>query len=195
MVLAYHVIFGVYGFWLPNDPRGSWSTWVASWELYRHGPATKTRARRSLAGLPHDLRRRSAAKVALKYPPVRLNGTQALAVGRGFKQAAVEADYIILACSILPEHVHLVLRRSDRRVELMIAHLKRRATQCLGREGLHPLANCARSDGSRPSPWARGSWCVYLNTELQTQRAIDYVVENLCKEGKPEQRWSLVQSR
>ena len=22
-VLAYHVIFGAYGFWLPNDPRGS----------------------------------------------------------------------------------------------------------------------------------------------------------------------------
>lgn len=30
MVLAYHVIFGAYGFWLPNDPRGSWSKFVAS---------------------------------------------------------------------------------------------------------------------------------------------------------------------
>ncbi len=41
MALAYHVIFGTYGFWLPNDPRGSWSTFVGSWELYRFGKATK----------------------------------------------------------------------------------------------------------------------------------------------------------
>ena len=29
MVLASHVILGVYGFWLPNDPRGSGSTCVS----------------------------------------------------------------------------------------------------------------------------------------------------------------------
>jgi len=33
MVRAYHVIFGMYGFWLPNDERGSWSDFVGSWEL------------------------------------------------------------------------------------------------------------------------------------------------------------------
>ena len=40
-VLAAHIIFTCYGFWLPNDPRGSWSEWVASWELLRYGKATK----------------------------------------------------------------------------------------------------------------------------------------------------------
>jgi len=30
MVRGYHVIFGMYGFWLPNDPRGSWSDYVGS---------------------------------------------------------------------------------------------------------------------------------------------------------------------
>ena len=35
MIIAYHVIFGMYGFWLPNDPRGSWSDFVAAWELFR----------------------------------------------------------------------------------------------------------------------------------------------------------------
>jgi hypothetical protein len=29
-VLAYHVVLGAYGFWLPNDPRGSWSDFVGS---------------------------------------------------------------------------------------------------------------------------------------------------------------------
>lgn len=27
-MLGAHVIFGAYGFWLPNDPRGSWSEFV-----------------------------------------------------------------------------------------------------------------------------------------------------------------------
>ena len=33
MVHGYHVILAAYGFWLPNDPRGSWSdsgSWLAS---------------------------------------------------------------------------------------------------------------------------------------------------------------------
>ena len=37
MVRAYHAIFTTYGFWLPNDPRGSWSDFVRSWELFKHG--------------------------------------------------------------------------------------------------------------------------------------------------------------
>ena len=42
MVLAYHLIFTAYGFWLPNDPRGSWSDFVRAWELFITGKATKT---------------------------------------------------------------------------------------------------------------------------------------------------------
>src|SRR5438034_5148372 len=37
MVLASHGIFTAYGFWLPNDPRGSWSDFVRSWELFLAG--------------------------------------------------------------------------------------------------------------------------------------------------------------
>jgi hypothetical protein len=58
-VLAYHGLFCAYGSWLPNDPRGSWSDFVASWELFRAGgPATKTLARHSLANVPHDAQAR-----------------------------------------------------------------------------------------------------------------------------------------
>ena len=35
MVHGYHLILPMYGFWLPNDPRGSWSDYVRSWELAR----------------------------------------------------------------------------------------------------------------------------------------------------------------
>jgi hypothetical protein len=77
MIIAHHVIFAAYGFWLPNDPRGSWSDFVGSWEPFRYGPATKTDATRSVAHRPHDTQKRLAAKKALKYPPVVFSGVQA----------------------------------------------------------------------------------------------------------------------
>ncbi len=48
MIHAYHAIFGAYGFWLPNDPRGSWSDFVGAWELLRFGKSTRSFERRIL---------------------------------------------------------------------------------------------------------------------------------------------------
>src|SRR6266581_3964135 len=85
MIMAYHAIFGTYGFWLPNDPRGSWSEFVGLYELSRqYGPATKTTERRSLAHRPHDPTAREAAKQLLTRQPVVFTGRQARAVGQGF---------------------------------------------------------------------------------------------------------------
>ena len=108
LVRAYHVIFGKCGFWLPNDERGAWSKFVGSWELLRFGKATTVRTRRSLARRPFDPVRRAEAKKALKYPAVALSGVQARAVARGFAAYAAQANLSVLACAILPEHVHCV---------------------------------------------------------------------------------------
>ena len=60
-VIAIHVIITTYGFWLPNDPRGSWSDFVGAWELLKFGRATKVTTRRSLAKVAHDREKRLAA--------------------------------------------------------------------------------------------------------------------------------------
>ena len=80
---VYEWFIGMYGFWLPNDERGSWSDFVGSWELLRFGKAKTVQVRQSLARRPFDPARRAAAQAALKYPPVKLNGVQARAPGRG----------------------------------------------------------------------------------------------------------------
>jgi REP element-mobilizing transposase RayT len=192
MVLGSHVIFSAYGFWLPNDPRGSWSEFVGSWELLRFGPATKVDTRRSVAARPHDWALRLAAKEALRYPPVQFTGVQARAIGRAFAESVRKGGVTVWACSILPEHVHLVTARHRCKVEQLVNFLKAAATKALVAEGLHPFADRRTVDGAIPKCWGRGGWKVYLDSVEDLQRAIGYVEANPLKEGKPSQRWPFV---
>lgn len=191
MIVAYHVIFGMYGFWLPNDPRGSWSDFVGAWELFRYGPATKTTERHSLAYRAHDHRLREAAKEALKYPAVMLNGLQARAVGVGFADYFSKSICPVWACVILPDHVHLVVGKSGMKVEQLVIQLKGAATESLKEQGIHPFGAIKDKHGRTPKCFARGEWKVYLDPP-DLPRAVRYVEDNPMKEGKPRQRWSFV---
>src|SRR5262245_7900420 len=102
-VLAYHLIITAYGFWLPNDPRGSWSDFVRVWELFRFGgKATKTDERRSLARRPHDRAKRLEAKKHLVRGAVEFTGQQALAIAHGFAHYCNRSGCVIHECAILP---------------------------------------------------------------------------------------------
>jgi REP element-mobilizing transposase RayT len=180
-MIAYHCILGMYGFWLPNDPRGSGSDYIAVWELYRYGRATKTTSRRSVANDPHNVELRLAAKRALKFPAARLTGVQAVAVVRGFATACAEGDYTIHACAVLPDHVHLVVGSHQRKIERIVGHLRARGTQEL-----------RKTPGWDRPVWGEHGWNVYLDTPANVWRAIEYVERNPIKEGKRRQYWSIV---
>jgi len=192
MILAGHLILTAYGFWLPNDLRGSWSDFVGSWELLRFGPATKVDTRRSVAHQPHNRRARLAAKRHLKYRPVRFSGAQARAVGRGFAAFVERNGLVVWACSILPEHVHLVVARHRYHFDRVIELMKSAATRRLTEEGLHPFRDITRPDGQHPKPFARGGWSVFLDTDAAVRRAIRYAEDNPAREGLPRQQWSFV---
>jgi len=191
-VLAAHIILTVYGFWLPNDPRGSWSDFVAAWELLRFGKATKIATRESVAHVHHDRNLRREAKQALKYPPVLLTGLQARAVARGFARAIDEGAYPVHACSILEDHAHLVVGAHARMYEQIVSHLRSRATSELRAECRHPFAQYEYRDGRVPSFWAEGFWKVYCSDLAHLSNAISYVERNPLREGKPPQTWSFV---
>jgi REP element-mobilizing transposase RayT len=193
MVIASHVIFGAYGFWLPNDPRGSWSEFVRSWELFRDGgPASKTESRRSVANEYRDPDWVSDAIDTLKYPTVQFDGPQARAIGRGFAAFAEKRDLRIFACAILPEHIHLVIGRHRYEVEQVVTLLKGEATRRLEKEHRHPMTAFPLVKGRRPSCWARGEWKVFLNRPEDVARAVDYVENNPAKEGLRRQNWRCV---
>lgn len=193
MVIAYHITLGAYGFWLPNDPRGSGSDLVWAEHLKPFGEATKADSRgRSLAGRRHDHEKRLTAKAALKYPAVQFTGVQARAIGRGFMEIGQKLGVTFHACSILPDHAHLVTARHRLAVEELAGILKRAATRQLTRENLHPLEAFRRSNGRAPCPWGIKGWYVYLNTPADVLRTIQYVEQNPEKAGLPRQSWSFV---
>jgi hypothetical protein len=141
MVRWYHAIFTAYGFWLPNDPRGSWSEFVHSWELFRFaGNATKVTGKRSYAHDPHNVQFRRAVKEHLKYPPARFDDACRQSIGLGFARACEEFAFRLHACAVGFDHVHLVSSRDAvRDIEGIVAVLKARATSQMKQDGTHPM--------------------------------------------------------
>jgi REP element-mobilizing transposase RayT len=193
MIHGYHVILPMYGFWLPNDPRGSWSDFVRKWELVRFGTASKTIDRRSMDELSSaEIRRREAARKSLTYPPVSIDGQQALSISQGFATQVNKSNYTIWACSILPEHTHLVIARHRYKSEQIVNLLKGAATRQIIDDQRHPLARYSPPNGKPPRMWAAGEWKVYLDCEEAIENAIRYVEDNPTRENKPRQKWSFV---
>ncbi len=192
MVLAYHLILSAYGFWLPNDERGSWSQFVRAYELARYGPATKTTTRRSVAHRRYDPIRRDAMVAALARKSVVFDGHQARAVARGLSDYAARSPVPIYACAVMPNHAHLVLGRSRLLIERVCEQLKGAATAQLNREGRHPFADQPYRNGRLPTPWARKGWWVFLDRAADIRRAIRYVNANPVRAGLRPQRWSFV---
>ena len=193
MIHGYHVILPMYGFWLPNDPRGSWSEFVRKWELVRFGRAARTAERRSLNELSQqELRHREAAKNALAYPAVSIDGYQAMSIASGFSEQVSKSGYTVWASSILPEHTHLVLARHSYDVEQMANLLKGAATRRIIKDDHHPLTANAKGGRRPPRMWAAKEWKVFLDSEEAIENAIRYVEENPVKENKRPQKWSFV---
>ncbi len=180
--LALHLVWGCYGFWLPNDPRGSWSRYVGSRSIYNAGgAATTVSGTRSYAKDAHDRDRRLAAKKEMKRSPVRLTGAQAQAVALGVTDAAAGARYILHALCVMPDHVHVVLLNPGTDAKQIIQRLKSGGTR---------RVNTDVPDAALDTVWARGGWFVPLESRVAIERAIQYVERNPPEAGLRRQRWS-----
>jgi REP element-mobilizing transposase RayT len=191
-VRAYHVIFCTHGFWLPNDPRGSGSTEVRVERLRKFGPATWTDSKRSVAGEPHDVALRKAAKKVMIYPEVVFTGHQALSVANGFGKMVRKSGYVVNACSIMPCHIHMVIMRHHYAIEQVVRLLRQAGTAKLLEDGRHPFGHLRKPNGYLPSAWGQDLWKIFLFTDEDILRAIKYVEENPVKEGKRPQTWRFV---
>ncbi|HUO10799.1 MAG TPA: transposase [Phycisphaerae bacterium] len=193
MILTHHIIFTAYGFWLPNDPRGSWSEYIKAWELIRFGVPKQVNTPHSVAGRPHNHALRFSAKQALRYPPVHFNGVQARAIAHGFRSTIQRSGFTFHACAILPDHVHVVVARHRIHARQILNQMKGEASKALAEENIHPFQNAFLPGGDRHTPWAAKGWTVFLNTPEEVHAAIQYVNNNPLKENLPAQSWSFIQ--
>ena len=193
MIHGYHLIMPTYGFWLPNDPRGSWSETVRKWELLTYGKSTMSCDRRKLEQLSeNELQRREAARGSLRYPAVSLSADQIDIVAAGFAEQVQKSNYTIWACAILPEHTHLIVARHQYACEQITNLLKGAATRILIAASSHPLAEYTTPSGKLPHLWAEHQWIVFLDDEPSIENAISYVQRNPMKEGMANQDWEFV---
>jgi len=188
-----HLCWGTYGFWLPNDPRGSGSETVWADHLKPFGDATFAADRkRSRAKTGHDRQQRWAAKRALMRPPVLFDGYQAKCAALAFGEVLAEEEIPVWACTVLPDHVHLVVGPSSIPAHMLAIKLKRQATIALVAAGLHPFGDEVRENGVVPHCWQEEEWKVFEFSPDDVRRVIRYVEANPLKEGKPRQVWPFV---
>jgi hypothetical protein len=183
IVIAYHLIWTAYGWWLPNDPRGSCSREIRSDFLKDLGRLHYSR--KKIQPASRDIRKfYEGAAPLLKFPLLDFASSSAMqAVAAGFADAIATFKYTCYACAILPDHVHLIIRRHKHCAEEMIEHLQLYSRLRLSAAG-------ERTD-DHPT-WCRSGWKVFLDHPDEIWRTIPYVEKNPLPYRMSIQRWDFV---
>ncbi len=182
IVIAHHLIWTLYGWWLPNDLRGSCSRTIHSEVLAPLGELHY--GRKKIQPASCDIRAfYMQAKALLKHPLLELRGDAINSVARGFDDAIRGHRYTCYACAILFDHVHVIIRKHKHSAEQMIEHLQQSSRLRLSADGLrnadHPV-------------WCRGGWKIFLDHPNGIWRTISYVEDNPLPYRLAKQAWDFV---
>jgi REP element-mobilizing transposase RayT len=182
MIIAHHLIITAYGWWLPNDPRGSSSQVVACDVINQLGQLHQGRCHPQPPS-PKIREFYNRAQGALKYPLLEFSPTDTRIIADGIAQSISESRYTCYACAIMPDHVHLTIRKhkdnADQMIENFQKYCRLRLSSLGSRQPDHPV-------------WARSGWKVYLFDPEDIRRTIRYVRENPLKRRMPAQDWPFV---
>lgn len=182
MVIAYHLIWTAYGTWLPNDPRGSGSRSIISPRLAAVGELHF--GRKALQPRRGEVREFYAqAEPLLAHPVLRFDASQREAIGAALGDEIRRAPYTCWACAVMPDHVHLVIRKHRHQAEEMIERLQEATRAALVRESMVPVDHPV---------WTQGGWRKFLDSPEAVRRCVAYVERNPLKEGMPRQTWDFV---
>jgi REP element-mobilizing transposase RayT len=109
--------------------------------------------------------------------------TDAEVVATAFAEVLRDRRYTCYACAIMPDHVHIVIRKHRDLAEDMIEHL-----QVATRDRLIQQGN---RTPDHPT-WGGPGWKVFLDTPNDVQRTIKYVVDNPIKAHLPPQHYTFI---
>lgn len=123
MVIGYHLVWTAYGWWLPNDPRGSGSHELRVKKIGDLGPIHEGRKR--VQPKSAEIRRfYRDASLLLNHDLLTFTAKEVQEIAVAFAEVVRENKYTCYACAIMPDHVHLLIRRHRDRAEDMIANFQ-----------------------------------------------------------------------
>lgn len=183
MVIAHHLIWTAYGWWLPNDPRGSGSNIVRSDLIAELGKLHFGRKRVQPAGrVVRDFYQRAAE--FLKYPLLTFDVVARNEIALAFAEVIETQRYTCYSCAIMPDHVHILIRKHKHCAEEMTENLRATSRLRLSAMGHRAL--------DHPTWAAGGGWKVFLDHPDEIRRTILYIERNPLPLGLPRQTWPFV---
>lgn len=146
IVIAHHSVWSAYGTWLPNDPRGSGSHAVAAEPLAELGPLHYGRKR--IQPPPREVREfYDRAEPLLQFPVIRFDRRQIDLVAAALGDAIANDRYTCYAAAVMPDHVHLVIRKHKHKAEQMIETLQESTRLRLSTSGIAPQGSSGLDKG------------------------------------------------
>jgi REP element-mobilizing transposase RayT len=123
------------------------------------------------------------AEPRLQFPVLRFEAEQRGEIADAFLKVIRENCYTCYACAIMPDHVHLVIRKHKDSAEEMIKKLQDDSRSRIVESKFvppdHPI-------------WTKNGRKVFLNTPNEVRQRIGYVERNPLKDGLPRQVWPFV---
>ncbi len=182
LVIAHHLIWTAYGWWLPNDPRGSMSHVIRSDVIGALGELHH--GRKKVQPTSREIREfyREADK-RLRHELMTMNETQRDEVAAALGDVVAEQRYTVYACAVMSDHVHMVIRKHKHPAEDMIAHFQEASRSRLRAERHRPMDHPV---------WGGCGYKVFLDHPEDVHRTIKYVEDNPIKGRLPKQQWAFV---
>lgn len=182
MVAGFHLIWTAYGWWLPNDPRGSTSHEIRVEQIAELGELHY--GRKPVPPPSREIRCfYDQARDQLRHPLSALEQTDFDLVAASFGKVITERRYSCYECAIMPDHVHMLIRKHRDHAETMI--------ECLQKASREKLIETGRRAATHPV-WGGPRWKVFLYTQSDFVRIVNYIRQNPIKAGLPAQHWSFV---
>jgi len=184
LVIAYHLIWTVYGSWLPNDPRGSTSRRIVCELISQLGELHF--GRKKVQPASRDVRDfYEEAGNVLKHARLEIRGAAVDVVAGALAEVIACQRYTCYACAIMPDHIHILIRKHKHSAEEMIEHLKM--------ESRKRLIQSRLMSSDHPVWTGGGGWSPFLGHPDDIERTISYIEKNPLKIGLPgPQRWPFV---
>lgn len=181
-ILGYHLVWTAYGWWLPNDPRGSMSRTIACDVIAELGELHY--GRKKIQPASRDIRAfYERATQVLKHPLLTFAPEEIAAIAEAFATVIREEMYTCYACAIMPDHVHALIRKHRDSAEEMIAKL-----QGASRD---QVINLELRQVDHPV-WGGPGWKVFLDSPEDIRRTVRYIEQNPTKARLPGQHWEFV---